>query len=368
MKHSLLTLVRWAPIALTSLALGSTAGADVLASWDFSTQVAPTANVPPTPPVMASSLATTAAGVTCSDMTTESRISTYAGLMYDMGNAAPAELNLKWWDGDSTDNPGSFNNAINDNYLSFTLTATGGPIDLTRLSIHEWRNGGGAPQTMAWTIIVDGGAETPFGSPVLDPNTGDFGFDWFNADGSVTANSTLEIRFRPYGCCGNNGTGNLHIDGLTVEGTVGAGAGSEYCAEAAYTCPCFVVSAIGEGCPNTTGVGATILGAGDPSIAASTFSLTAAQLPNTSGLFVQGTSALGGADGNPVGEGRLCLNPQKRYSPQSTSSGTVTRSNFQNFASAGQSMNYQYWYRDPSNTCNGGGFNFSPAWNVTWGL
>jgi len=148
--------------------------------------------------------------------------------------------------------------------------------------------------------------------------------------------------------------------------TVTEGPGTSFCAETVYNCPCALTSAAGEGCPNSTGSGATLVGAGVPSIGASSFSLTATQIPNTSGLFVQGTNAIGGANGNPVGEGRLCLGPQKRYNPQSASGNAVTRSNFQNFASAGQSMNYQYWYRDPSNTCNGGGFNFSPAWNVTW--
>jgi len=142
--------------------------------------------------------------------------------------------------------------------------------------------------------------------------------------------------------------------------------GTAYCAEAVYNCPCFAVSAVDEGCPNTTGVGATLTGTGVASVSAPSFDLTATQLPDTVGLFVQGTSAIGGADGNPVGEGRLCLGPQKRYQPQSISGGTVSRSNFQTFATAGGAMNYQFWYRDPGNNCAGGGFNFSPAWNVTW--
>jgi len=149
-------------------------------------------------------------------------------------------------------------------------------------------------------------------------------------------------------------------------GHMNSNSGAEYCAEAVYTCPCFVVSAVGEGCPNSTGAGATLVGAGVASVGASTFSLTAAQLPDTVGLFVQGTNAIGGVDGNPVGEGRLCLGPQKRYQPQSIVGGTVSRSNFQNFATVGGVMNYQFWYRDPANTCAGGGFSFSPAWNVTW--
>jgi len=142
--------------------------------------------------------------------------------------------------------------------------------------------------------------------------------------------------------------------------------GAEYCAEAVYNCPCFVTSAVGEGCPNSTGIGGTILGAGTPSVGSSSFSLTAAQMPDTVGLFVQGVNTAGGADGNAVGEGRLCLGPQKRYQPQSIAGGTVTRSNFQNFATAGSAMNYQFWYRDPANNCAGSGFNFTPAWAVTW--
>ena len=146
----------------------------------------------------------------------------------------------------------------------------------------------------------------------------------------------------------------------------GGPVGTPYCADSAYTCPCFVVSAPGEGCPNSTGPGATLTAAGVPSIGASTFSLTAAQLPDTVGLFVQGSNAIGGADGNPVGEGRLCLSPQKRYQPQAIAGGTVSRSNFENFATAGNALNYQFWYRDPSNTCAGGGFNFGPAYNINW--
>lgn len=32
----------------------------------------------------------------------------------------------------------------------------------------------------------------------------------------------------------------------------------------------------------------------------------------------------------------------------------------------GVATNYQYWYRDPGNTCSGAGFNFSNAWTTTW--
>jgi len=128
-------------------------------------------------------------------------------------------------------------------------------------------------------------------------------------------------------------------------------------------CPCGVVGALRSGCPNTAGAGAELTASGDASIANDTFTVRVDYLPNTVGLFVQGVTALQGV---PVGEGLLCLGPQKRYSPQAVSGGTVSRSGFSVFAHAGQTMNYTWWFRDPSNQCNGGGFNFANGWSVTW--
>ena len=229
-----------------------------------------------------------------------------------------------------------------------------------------------------YTFVESGGLSLPTASDGVDIPPGTYN-QTFDTGGVVWVSGTNNIFNTPMstiaGAAGNwtltiydwaaGDTGSF--SGWTLNGNGGSGGpGTEYCAEAVYTCPCFVTSAIGEGCPNSTGTGATMAAAGSPSIGASTFSLTAAQLPDTVGLFVQGTSAIGGVDGNPVGEGRLCLGPQKRYQPQAIAGGTVSRSNFENFATAGGAMNYQFWYRDPSNTCAGGGFNFTPAYNVTW--
>ena len=46
-------------------------------------------------------------------------------------------------------------------------------------------------------------------------------------------------------------------------------------------------------------------------------------------------------------------------------SGAVSQGGFGVNASAGQTLNYQYWFRDTGNSC-GGGFNFTNGWNQAW--
>jgi len=201
------------------------------------------------------------------------------------------------------------------------------------------------------------------------PNDSMFGFS-FNATAAVQAllsSGATHVGLRVVGTSSPNFPNILSSGAGALDLKIGAPAGA-VCAEAIYNCPCFAVSAIGEGCPNSTGVGATILGSGNASVSNSSFSLTSSQLPDTVGIFIQGANLIGGADGNPVGEGRLCIGPEKRYQPQAITGGVVSRSNFDNFATAGTHMNYQFWFRDPVNSCAGAGFNFSPAWTVAWGL
>ena len=199
---------------------------------------------------------------------------------------------------------------------------------------------GSGSESYDLSAIVQPGAQLTLRLRLLNGSSS-YGWGWFlSREHSDTAN-------RPYLV--------LHV---------GDNTGEQYCAETTYTCPCFAVSAAGEGCPNSTGVGATLEGSGNASVSNSTFSLTACQLPQTVGLFIEGHVPFPNG-GHAVGEGRLCLNPQKRYQPQVIAGGCATRSNFQS-TFPGDTVNYQFWFRDPSNQCNGGGYNFSPAWRVTW--
>lgn len=220
---------------LALCALTSTvARADVLVDWDFSSAVNPAsggvsqqAGIGTT--LLAASNATTHADVSCSGIVSASAWQGNpcgpTGLQHSAGTYIPSgELNLQKWDGDGISTCGTNNDGVNDNYISFVLTPTGGPVDVSRLSISTWRNGSGAPATFAMEVVVDGGAPQAFGAAVIDNTYGDGTFDWFQFDGQVTATTSLEVRFRPAANPGGLGTGNLHIDGLRVErGTTQSG-------------------------------------------------------------------------------------------------------------------------------------------------
>jgi hypothetical protein len=107
-----------------------------------------------------------------------------------------------------------------------------------------------------------------------------------------------------------------------------------------------------------------------------TFGLTVAGIPGAKpGLCVKGSTLLGGGNGNPIGDGLLCTNPELRSQViVATAAGNVTMSDWRgqpfgtylNAANVGAPTYYQWWYRDPANTCSGQGFNFTNAWAVSW--
>ena len=142
----------------------------------------------------------------------------HAGLVWSSGNAGPGKLNLQRWDHPS-DNPGSFGNGNGNpnNWLAFTVTASPGyEFTLTSIDFAAWRNGAGAPANWAmqyWT----GTAWQNFGSVHTETNAGDATFRNVTYNGSVTA-TTLDLRFIAYGPTG--GTGNLHINKLSLDGSV----------------------------------------------------------------------------------------------------------------------------------------------------
>ena len=152
---------------------------------------------------------------------------------------------------------------------------------------------------------------------------------------------------------GNGGT--VPSDNTGVGYCFGDGSGA--------TCPCSAFGAAGEGCLTTSGTGAALVATGDANIANDTFQLDITGGPaNKPGLFFQGPNQLS----TPVSDGILCSNSNLRYGVNGTdASGNVTQTGFGANASIGESLNYQYWFRDTGNTC-GGGFNFSNGWTVTW--
>ncbi len=214
-------------LALLLATLGR-ADAQVLVEWDFTSATNPATPGNPVAvgvgaALLPASAATTAAGVQCSDLVARSRWEGHpcnpSGLQHSPGNVVPSgELNLQKWDGDVLTSCGADHDGVNDNYLEFVVTPTAGPIDVGRVSISTWRNGTGAPAAYAFEVVVDGGTPVMFGAAALDNVQGDGGFDWFHFDAYAHVTSSLVVRFRPAAAPGGQGTGNLHIDGLRVEG------------------------------------------------------------------------------------------------------------------------------------------------------
>ena len=159
----------------------------------------------------------------------------------------------------------------------------------------------------------------------------------------------------------------------------GANTGTAYCFGdgTGSTCPCSANGNAGEGCLNTTGTnGATLVGTGNASISNDTFGFQVSGVPGSKpGLILRGINQIAGGSGNPAGDGLLCAGGQSaRSRVQVTSGGSTTYTEFDTGLSfggasygAGVTANYQFWYRDPSNTCSGAGFNFTNGWTVTWG-
>ncbi len=140
-------------------------------------------------------------------------------------------------------------------------------------------------------------------------------------------------------------------------------------------CPCGANGAPGSGCANTAGaMGAQMIALGTASLSNDTFQLQVTGVPgNKPGLVLRGAMQLNGGLGQPAGDGLLCTAGQSaRSQVQVTSGGNTTFTNFsgQPFGATsygvGTVTNYQFWYRDPTGTCSGQGFNFTNAWGVVW--
>jgi len=136
-------------------------------------------------------------------------------------------------------------------------------------------------------------------------------------------------------------------------------------------CPCGNDKDEGEGCENSTGDGARLVGAGSSSIAAADAALTVDRCPsNVSGILFMGGNVLNGGVGNWFGDGLLCTTPIKRFGVQNSgSTGTLTLLDPAALApsqiSPGATRVFQAWYRDVSGPC-GSGWNTSNGYQVTF--
>lgn len=153
----------------------------------------------------------------------------------------------------------------------------------------------------------------------------------------------------------------------------------EYCegdgsANGGANCPCGNnwSGGLPAGCLNGTGVGATLVPSGTPSIANDTLQLTAS-ITNGAGFFFVGDQQIAGGNGSTFGNGLRCVGGSVlRVRKIPTGAGMAT------LPPPGQSISvivgaqpgdtdyFQVWYRDPLGSC-GLSFNTTNGVIVVWG-
>ena len=153
-----------------------------------------------------------------------------------------------------------------------------------------------------------------------------------------------------------------------------------YCAGDGFLiqCPCGNNSVFlgNEGCLNSLGLGAVLLGGGSARITNDTVVLTGTQMPSGPCLYFQGDSQAGGGVGVTFGDGLLCVagsilrlgivsnvggsSQFPSGGPTLSAAGLVT--------TPGSVRNYQIWYRDAAAFCTSATNNLSSAATITWEL
>ena len=140
-------------------------------------------------------------------------------------------------------------------------------------------------------------------------------------------------------------------------------------------CPCANYGAAGSGCANSLGNGARFTATGSPSVHFDTVLLECIGMPNSTGLYLQGTQTIGGGAGSSFGDGLRCAGGTvvrlavkvnvagaSRY-PEAGDASVAVRGVV---PASGGSRTYQVWYRNAATFCTFAAFNLSNGLDVTW--
>jgi hypothetical protein len=142
-------------------------------------------------------------------------------------------------------------------------------------------------------------------------------------------------------------------------------------------CPCGNSGAVGRGCANSIDASGALIGAiGTASVSADSFVLQGSGMPNSSALYFQGTSQLGGGLGVVFGDGlrcaggtvvRLGTKSNVAGASQYPAAGDASVSVRGLVPALGGTRTYQIWYRNAAAFCTSSTFNLSNGLSVTWG-
>ncbi|MCA8980610.1 MAG: hypothetical protein H6831_04545 [Planctomycetes bacterium] len=350
-----------------------------LADWSFANSVNPFAGTPipiaPGTTIIPSGDVTTAPGISSTDITTGSiwlgNPCNPTGLEWSGGGGVvPGEVNLQKWDGDVNSTCGVNSDGVDDNYLAFELSAGGSSFSVDEVSISLYRNGAGAPSKLQMMVSVDGASAVPFGAAIDTATIG--AYSWFTFTGSVANATTVEVRFAPAdGVNSSAGTGNLHIDGWVVLGSVPEF--ETFClgnGVSAGPCPCGNESASGsgEGCNHSGGIGAILSASGSTLVANDDLVfMTNQAIANQPSMLVQGAAPIA----LPFKDGILCMGSWTRRVEAVMLDGSGSGSTVGSLVTSGnvlpgQTRYYQQWYRDPSVSPCGSGSNFTNGIRIDW--
>ena len=155
-------------------------------------------------------------------------------------------------------------------------------------------------------------------------------------------------------------------------------AGAPYCSGdgSATACPCGNATFAGAntGCAHAFGVGGNLNAVGNASIANDTLVLRGDSMLDSTVLYFQGASALGGGAGVTFGDGLKCVaNPAQRLGTKTNllgysqyPVGADPRVSVKGAATAGATLYYQAWFRDPNAHCTSATHNLTNALAITW--
>jgi hypothetical protein len=249
---------------------------------------------------------------------------------------------------------------------SFEIVWGGLPANEAQIEVYEFANAAGNTVTL----------EALVGTSVVASDTFTFG------GGFVVTHHTLHVQNALFdslrvvgGGASDGGVFFAVVDTLRVE--VGD-TGTLFCAGdgSATACPCGNASTVGDdvGCLNSIVLGGKLRASGMASLSADTLELEGSQMPNSSALYFQGTSQLGGGAGSVFGDGLRCAGGT--ITRLGTKSNVAGSSEYPDVGDPSISVRglvttpgtrtYQVWYRNAASFCTSSTFNLTNGIEVTW--